>query len=75
MSLILKCRLKDRGDITWPPVGEPEGYDTWTKPEKREWLRERIKEAADDARDAFGTLPSRTVHVSVTFKADIMVDA
>lgn len=75
MSMILKCRIKDRGDVTWPAVGEPDGYDTWTRPQRREWIRERIVEAAEDTRDAFGlTGTTRTVNVSVTFKPDILVD-
>ena len=75
MSLILKCRIKDRGDVTWPAVGEPEGFDGWERSKQLEWIRDRIREATEETRTALGITTMKTVHVSLTFKPDIMVDA
>lgn len=77
MSVIIKTRIKDRGEITWPPIGETATPDDGTpeaRTRRREWLRDRIVEAAEDARVVLGVPATRTVHVSLTFKPDIMVD-
>lgn len=75
MSVIIKARIKDRGEITWPPIGEVSFSDTPDeRTRKREWLRERITEAAEDTRAALGSMPTARVHVHITFRPDIMVD-
>lgn len=80
MSLILTTQIKERGKVTWPAIGEPDKYAPGGSSIEQEavarieWLREQIRQAAQDTRDVFGITTSRTVHVTVTFKPDIMVD-
>lgn len=79
MSLTIKCRIKDKGEIVWPAIGEPElpgePTDDLRRQARREWLREQIVRAAEDTRVALGSGEFARVHVSLTFKPDIMVDA
>lgn len=76
MSVIIKATMKDKGTITWPPIGEP----VWpegpieARAAKREWLREQITAVAEDTRAAFGSVTMSRVHVQISFRPDIMVD-
>lgn len=77
MSLIIKTRIKDKGEIVWPPIGEPslpEG-PIEARAQRLEWLREQIVQAAEDTRTALSSTSMVRVHVYVSFRPDIMVDA
>lgn len=75
MSLLIKATIKEKGEIAWPAVGEPEfpeGEDGRAK--RREWLREQITAAAEDTRAALHAYPHARVYVRISFRPDIMVD-
>lgn len=73
MNVVLKASVKDRGSITWPPIGID--IDDETKRVDIDKLHAAIVEVAADTRKALGVVYDSTrVHVQVAFRPDITVE-